>query len=181
MQILETTSGRAFVLCTSYRGMGIIGEILKEELAYTLFVQGEAPRHTLIDKFRRDRHSVLLGTTSFWQGVDVPGDALSCVIIDKLPFSPPGDPITEARIKFLRDQGRDAFREFQLPEAVMLLKQGVGRLIRSRSDRGLIALLDCRIKTRSYGRVFIRSLPEYRITHTFEDVRHFFNGGPSVG
>jgi len=173
--LLETTRGRAFVLSTSYRGMNAIREFLEDRLDYRIFCQGESPKHMLIQKFREDIHSVLIATASFWQGVDVPGEALSCVVIDKLPFSPPNDPIVSARIRYLKSRGIDAFMDYQLPEAVMALKQGVGRLIRNRSDRGLIAILDKRLRKQRYGSVFLDSLPDFAFTTHLSDVTTFFN------
>lgn len=172
-RILDVSRGRAFILCTSYRGMDIIREEIKSDLDYPLCVQGESPKHVLLERFRSDGHSVLIGTASFWQGVDVPGPALSCVIIDKLPFSIPTDPVIKARIEKIRMMGGDAFNDFQIPEAVMILKQGLGRLIRSRSDRGIAAILDHRVFTKSYGRAFLDSIPEFTRTHDFNELSAF--------
>lgn len=174
-RILEMSEGRAFILTTSYAGMEKLRALLNETIAFPLFVQGDEPKRILIEKFRSDIHSVLLATISFWQGVDVPGESLSAVIIDKLPFASPADPVTRARVEYFRENGMDPFSGFQVPSAVMMLKQGIGRLIRSRSDRGLVAVLDQRILTRSYGQKFIRSLPGFSISSNFEDVRAFFS------
>ncbi len=174
VRLLEITRGRAFVLCTSYRGMNAIRSAIKDRLDYTLIVQGDAPRNVLVERFREDTHSVLLATSSFWQGIDVPGESLSCVIIDKLPFAAPSDPITDARIRYMRSNGREPFKEYQLPEAIVVLKQGVGRLIRSRTDKGMVAILDRRLTTKSYGNQFLRSLPDFQRVKRLQEVRDFF-------
>ena len=140
-----------------------------------MLLQGSAPNSALLDEFRATENCVLFGTSSFWQGVDVPGEQLSCVIIDKLPFAVPSDPIVEARIRSLRKDGKDPFFEYQVPRAVLSLKQGFGRLIRNRKDRGLLALLDNRIVKQRYGTIFFNSLPEYTFTTTVEDVARFFD------
>ena len=131
-------------------------------------IQGETSRALLLDEFRRDRSSVLFATASFWQGVDVQGDALSCVIIDKLPFSSPGDPLVEARSEAIAAEGEDAFLTYQVPRAVLALKQGLGRLIRSREDRGILAVLDSRLHTRPYGRTFLEGLPPWPVVESPE-------------
>ncbi|HPQ39114.1 MAG TPA: ATP-dependent DNA helicase, partial [bacterium] len=172
--LLEASRGRAFVLTTSYSGLKQLRERLEDDLEYPLLVQGDAPKHRLIRDFVDDVHSVLLATISFWQGVDVPGDALSAVIIDKLPFSSPGDPIVRARIEHCNSSEGNAFMNYQLPGAIMMLKQGVGRLIRSRRDRGMVAILDHRILKRRYGRLFIQSLPPFRRASALTDVQEFF-------
>ena len=174
-RILMGTRGRGFVLCTSYRGMFEIHQHLTKRLPYRVFIQGESPKHRLIELFKQDTHSVLVATSSFWQGVDVPGEALSCVIIDKMPFTSPKDPVTSARIDFITSRGGNAFREFQLPEAIMQLKQGIGRLIRSKVDRGVVAILDGRIHSKRYGKEVISSLPAFRYTTRIDDLEQFFD------
>lgn len=172
--LLSASEGRAFVLTTSYSGLNQLRERLEETLEYRLLVQGDMPKHRLIREFTRDVHSVLLATISFWQGVDVPGDALSAVIIDKLPFSSPGDPIVRARIDHCNSHGGNAFVSYQVPSAIMMLKQGVGRLIRSRMDRGMVAVMDHRILTKFYGRMFLGSLPPFRRVTSRQEVQAFF-------
>jgi ATP-dependent DNA helicase DinG len=137
-------------------------------------VQGSAPRSELLEQFRQLGNAILLGTSSFWEGVDVRGRALSCVIIDKLPFASPGDPVLQARIDALRQQGRNPFIDYQLPNAVIALKQGVGRLIRDVDDRGVLVLCDPRLRSKAYGRVFLNSLPDMPMTHTIKGVHEFF-------
>ncbi|MBN1296180.1 ATP-dependent DNA helicase [bacterium] len=176
VSLVDISEGRAFILTTSYSGLNSLRTRLQDAIDYPLLVQGDAPKHRLISDFTRDIHSVLLATISFWQGVDVPGEALSAVIIDKLPFASPGDPMTRARIDHLNAHGGNAFIHYQVPAAVMMLKQGVGRLIRSRSDRGLVAVLDHRIVRRQYGRMFLDSLPPFRQTSSLDDLRTFFTG-----
>ncbi|MGH9477208.1 MAG: ATP-dependent DNA helicase [Terriglobales bacterium] len=174
-RLVEAARGRTFVLCTSVRQMEAFGRLLREKIAYPLLLQGSAPRHLLLERFRVTAGAVLVATSSFWQGVDVPGEQLSLVVIDRLPFAAPADPVTAARIEMLRSEGRNAFEEFQLPEAVLALKQGFGRLIRSTRDRGVLALLDKRITSKPYGRVFLQSLPAYPRTGKLEDVQNFFS------
>jgi ATP-dependent DNA helicase DinG len=174
LSILEATQGRAFVLFTSYAAMRAIQAIAEIELPYPILVQGSAPRSALLDQFRTTPNAVLLATSSFWQGVDVMGDALSCVIIDKLPFASPGDPITAARIEAIAERGGQPFGEYQVPLAILTLLQGLGRLIRHRDDRGVLAVLDPRIQTMGYGRRFLSSLPPAAITRDIADVRRFF-------
>jgi ATP-dependent DNA helicase DinG len=172
--ILERTQGRAMVLFTSYHNLNLVYGFLKDRLPYTIKRQGDAPRSALLDEFKKDIHSVLLATGSFWQGVDVPGEALSCLIIDKLPFDSPGEPLVAARINAIRERGDNAFMEYQVPSAIISLKQGLGRLIRKGSDRGILSVLDIRLMTSRYGRVFLDSLPEIPITHDLSDIREFF-------
>jgi ATP-dependent DNA helicase DinG len=172
--LLHHSRGRAFVLFTSYQQMRAVHDIVSFALRYPVLLQGTAPNSALLDEFRVTENCVLFGTSSFWQGVDVPGEQLSCVIIDKLPFAVPSDPVVEARIRSLRKAGKDAFFEYQIPEAVLALKQGFGRLIRSRKDRGVLALLDNRILKQRYGKIFTNSLPDYAFTTTTEDVARFF-------
>ncbi|NOY83386.1 MAG: ATP-dependent DNA helicase, partial [Nitrospirae bacterium] len=176
VRILQKSEGRAFLLFTSWRNLEAVYQNLSERLPYRLLKQGTQPKQVLIESFRKDISSVLFGTTSFWQGVDVAGEALSCVIIDKLPFASPGDPLTSARIDALGQQGKPAFVEYQIPLAMLSLRQGIGRLIRSRRDRGLIAILDHRITKKSYGKAFLDNLPNAPRTRTedFKTVVSFF-------
>jgi ATP-dependent DNA helicase DinG len=173
--IVEASRGRAFVLFTSYQQMRQIHELLRRRLDYPLLLQGDAPRTALIETFRNTPHAILFGTSSFWQGVDVQGEQLSCVIIDRLPFAVPTDPVVEARADAITKSGGNAFYEYQIPQAALALKQGFGRLIRATSDRGVLALLDNRIIKLSYGKIFFDSLPPYRFTNKLGDVQHFFN------
>ncbi len=175
MKVLERTKGRALVLFTSYYNLNLVYEILKERLPYAIHRQGDAPRSVLLNRFREDIHSVLLATGAFWQGVDVPGEALSCLIIDKLPFDSPGDPVVAARIDAIRSRGGNPFMEYQVPSAIISLKQGLGRLIRKRSDRGILSILDVRILTSRYGRFFLESLPPVPVTHDLSDIDRFFS------
>ena len=172
--ILERSRGRAFVLFTSYANLRTVQRIFEMSLPYPILVQGTAPRGRLLDAFRNTPHAVLLGTSSFWQGVDVAGDALSCVVIDKLPFASPSDPITAARIDALAADGGDPFGELQVPLAILTLLQGLGRLIRHRGDRGVLAVLDPRLRTMGYGRRFLASLPPAPVTFDLGDVAAFF-------
>ncbi len=177
--LILANRGRAFVLCTSLRMVGRMAELLAPRMAegMELMVQGSAPRAVLIDRFRRARAPVLVGSASFWEGVDVPGDQLSLVVIDKLPFAPPDDPVVRARAEALRARGGDPFRELQLPEAAMALKQGVGRLIRSEKDRGVLVIGDRRLLTRPYGKTLLRSLPPFGLTRSVESVVEFIRQG----
>jgi ATP-dependent DNA helicase DinG len=170
--ILHVTEGRAFVLFTSYRMLDRCHQLLAERLPFTIFRQGEAPRDVLIRRFRETANPVLFATSSFWEGVDVAGEALSCVIMDRLPFQSPGDPLVQARLDLLRSEERDPFSEFQVPTAILALKQGFGRLIRNRSDRGVVAILDKRIQTAGYGRRFLNALPPVPQTTTLEELAH---------
>jgi ATP-dependent DNA helicase DinG len=174
VEILKRTEGRAFVLFTSYANLRQVHAAAAAELEYPIFVQGNAPRSALLRDFKATPHAVLLATSSFWQGVDVVGEALSCVIIDKLPFASPGDPITAARIEAIAAQGGSAFGDYQIPLAILALKQGLGRLLRHRQDRGVLAVLDPRLRTMGYGRRFLASLPPAPITHALEDIERFF-------
>jgi ATP-dependent DNA helicase DinG len=142
-------------------------------VGFPLLLQGTAPRSVLLERFKTTPNAVLFATASFWQGVDVPGEQLSCVIIDRLPFAVPSDPIVAARVRALKEDGRDAFAEYQVPEAVLALKQGFGRLIRSRSDRGILAILDTRIQRMRYGKIFLESLPDYTTTQDLAVVARF--------
>jgi ATP-dependent DNA helicase DinG len=174
-ELLAITSGRAFLLFTSHRALREATARL-DKLPYPRLVQGEAPRATLVDRFRSTPNAVLLGTGSFWEGVDVPGDALSLVVIDKLPFAPHTDPLIAARMQAIADAGRDPFAELQVPAAALALKQGFGRLIRRRDDRGIVAILDGRIVTRTYGRTFLETLPEnLPRTSALEQVRRWWS------
>ncbi len=175
VELYRIMGGRIFVLFTSYNMMNKVAEHFKEKHEdISILKQGDMPRYVLLDVFKRDRKSLLLGTASFWQGVDVPGSSLECVVITKLPFSSPADPLNAARIEHMRKKGLDAFNEYQLPQAVLMFKQGFGRLIRSSTDRGVVAVLDPRVSTRSYGREFIKALPHCSKTSDIEDVRGFF-------
>jgi len=174
-EILHLSRGRAFVLFTSYQQMRQVYELVEPRIGYPTLIQGSAPRNVLLEEFRSTPHCVLFATASFWQGVDVPGEQLSCVIIDKLPFAVPSDPVVEARIRMLREEGRNPFYEYQIPQAALALKQGFGRLIRSRKDRGVLALLDNRITKARYGQVFFDSLPDYSFTTDVAEVEKFFN------
>ena len=174
--VLEASAGRAFVLFTSHSALQAAAAQLENTLEFPLLVQGTAPRRELLERFRELGNAVLLGTGSFWEGVDVRGAALSCVIIDKLPFSSPGDPILQARIEALRQQGINPFMAYQLPHAVINLKQGVGRLIRDRSDRGVLVLCDPRLRSKAYGRIFLKSLPQMPHTSDSDQVHEFFAG-----
>ena len=176
-RLLEISQGRAFCLFTSYNQMGQVCERVERMVKFPVFVQGTAPRSTLLEKFRTTPHAVLFATASFWQGVDVPGEQLSCVIVDRLPFAVPTDPVVAARVRALKEDGRDAFAEYQVPEAVLALKQGFGRLIRSRSDRGILAILDNRIQRMRYGKIFLESLPEYAVTQEISQVERFMQKG----
>jgi ATP-dependent DNA helicase DinG len=175
MEILMITSGRALILFTSYSNMDIVYDLINGRLPYTVFRQGDAPRSILLERFREDTHSVLLATGSFWQGVDVPGEALSCLIVDKLPFDSPGDPLVSARIESIYSKGGNPFMEYQLPSAIISLKQGLGRLIRKRTDRGVLAILDVRMLTERYGRFFFNSLPDMNVSNKLEDIQNFFS------
>ena len=165
------TRGRAFVLFTSYATLRAVQAIAEMALDYPILVQGTAPRSQLLKQFRDTPHSVLFATSSFWQGVDVVGEALSCVIVDKLPFASPGDPITAARIDAIRARGGEPFDEYQVPLAILTLQQGLGRLIRHRRDRGVLAVLDPRLRTKGYGRRFIASLPPAPVVHDLDGGR----------
>ena len=177
VRLLELSHGRAFVLFTSYANMNAVAERIAGRVEFPLLMQGEAPKAQLLDTFRRTRHAVLLATASFWQGVDVAGEQLSCVIVDKLPFASPGDPVVAARIDRLRRRGANAFGEYQVPVAVLMLKQGLGRLIRSARDRGILAVLDSRLVNKQYGRRFLESLPPARLVHDIEEVARFMAEG----
>jgi ATP-dependent DNA helicase DinG len=172
--VLQASGGRAFLLFTSYRALNQAVSLLETRVDYPLLVQGSLPKHQLLQKFEQLGNAVLLGTGSFWEGVDVRGQALSCVIIDKLPFASPGDPVMQARLDAIRQQGGNPFMDYQLPQAVIALKQGVGRLIRDVSDYGVLMLGDPRLLNKPYGRLFINSLPNMPLTRDIEDVRAFY-------
>jgi ATP-dependent DNA helicase DinG len=148
--------------------------LVEGRVPFPLMVQGQAPRTELLDRFRADVASVLFATRSFWQGVDVVGEALSCVIVHKLPFGFPGDPVLEARLEYIQEQGRDPFWDYQVPSAIIALRQGLGRLIRSQRDRGALCILDTRLLSRGYGKAFLESLPPCPVTQRLEDLRRFF-------
>jgi ATP-dependent DNA helicase DinG len=177
-QLLDISQGRAFCLFTSYAQMRDVYERVSSRLWFPTLLQGTAPRSVLLERFRSTPHAVLFATASFWQGVDVPGSQLSCVIIDKLPFAVPSDPIVAARVRALQEDGRNPFVEYQIPEAVLALKQGFGRLIRTKTDRGILAILDSRIRKMHYGKVFLDSLPRYATTQDLAEVARFMAAGP---
>jgi ATP-dependent DNA helicase DinG len=174
IRILRATEGRAFVLSTSLAGMQSLYDLVMPEVDYYCLVQGSASKSQLLTRFRETPNSVLFATSSFWQGVDVRGEQLSCVIIDKLPFAVPTDPIVAARQRYIEDQGGSSFHEYSVPQAIISLKQGLGRLIRSTTDRGVLVVLDPRLRTKSYGRMFLQSLPKCKVTNQLEDVRSIF-------
>ncbi len=175
MPVLNASRGRGFMLFTSHRALNEAASLLTGRMKYPLLVQGNAPRHELLEQFRGAGNAVLLGTTSFWEGVDVRGPALSCVIIDKLPFASPIDPVLQARLAALTARGGDPFMDFQLPQAVIILRQGVGRLIRDEQDTGVLMICDPRLSTRAYGSVFLNSLPDVLVTRELTDVECFLN------
>ena len=180
--VLRASGGRAFFLCTSLRAMHRIHELLQEQLeraglALPLLLQGEGGKNELLQRFRRLGNAVLVGSQSFWEGVDVRGGALSLVVIDKLPFAPPDDPVLSARIERMKTEGRNAFMDYQLPRAVINVKQGAGRLIRDESDRGVLMICDPRLVGKHYGRHIWRSLPPMRRTRALDDVLAFFGSG----
>jgi len=179
-EILLRSQGRALVLFTSYRNLNAVHQALDGSMPYTIYRQGDAPKSVLLQSFKEDVHSVLMATGSFWEGVDVPGESLSCLIIDKLPFDSPGDPLIAARIDRIRSQGGNPFLEYQVPSAIMALKQGLGRLIRQRTDRGILSILDVRILKSRYGKLFLSSLAPMPVCHQLDDLERFFSGGPST-
>ena len=174
-RILEHSRGRAFVLFTSYQQMRLIHDHVSMAIDYPTLLQGTGPRRALLEEFRSTPNCVLFATAAFWQGVDVPGEQLSCVIIDKLPFAVPTDPVVNARTESIRKAGGTPFYDYQIPQAAIALKQGFGRLIRAKSDRGVLVLLDNRITKQRYGQVFFDSLPDYGFTTRLEDVEKFFD------
>jgi ATP-dependent DNA helicase DinG len=174
IKIVNATEGRAFVLSTSLAGMQSLYELAMTEIEYPCFLQGSASKGRLLERFRETPNAVLFATSSFWQGVDVRGEQLSCVIIDKLPFAVPTDPIVAARQRYIEDEGGSSFFEYSVPQAIISLKQGLGRLIRSTTDRGVLAVLDPRLKTKSYGRLFLKSLPQCEVTSNIDDLAQVF-------
>jgi ATP-dependent DNA helicase DinG len=175
VKILGISQGHAFVLCTSNFSMNTLYELVSMRVNYPCLVQGSMSKAGLLDRFRKTSNAVLFATSSFWQGVDVRGEQLSCVIIDKLPFAVPSDPVVAARTRFIDESGGKSFFDYSVPQAVITLKQGIGRLIRSKTDKGVIALLDTRLRTKSYGRDFLNSLPRMRITSELKDVASIFD------
>ncbi len=173
--LTEITQGRAFVLCTSNRNM-LAFHRASRELPYRILLQGEKPKSRLLEEFRAEP-SVLFATSSFWEGVDVPGDALSLVIIDRLPFAPPGDPVVAARLRALEERGQDGFSELSVPAAALALRQGFGRLVRRKTDRGLVAVLDRRLVTKGYGRAFLATLPRCPLLRTVDEARAWWERG----
>jgi ATP-dependent DNA helicase DinG len=180
VKIVNATEGRAFVLSTSLSGMNDLFERVAPEIDYPCFVQGSGSKGALLKKFRTTPHAVLFATASFWQGVDVRGEQLSCVIIDKLPFAVPSDPVVAARQRYIEDQGGSSFYEYSVPQAIISLKQGLGRLIRSTTDRGVLAVLDPRLRTKMYGQTFLQSLPPCRVTSDVDELWRVFESGFSV-
>lgn len=178
VKLLEISKGRAFCLFTSYFQMKEVYERVSGRVKFPMLLQGTAPKSILLERFRTTPNAVLFATASFWQGVDVPGTQLSCVIVDKLPFAVPSDPIVAARVKALQEDGRNPFAEYQVPEAVLALKQGFGRLIRSKTDRGILSILDNRISRMAYGRIFVESLPDYSTTQDLSEVERFMENHP---
>jgi ATP-dependent DNA helicase DinG len=180
IKIVNATRGRAFVLCTSFAGMNEMFERVASEIDYPCLVQGSAAKGELLKRFRSTPNAVLFATSSFWQGVDVRGEQLSCVIIDKLPFAVPSDPIVAARQRHIEDEGGSSFYEYSVPQAVISLKQGLGRLIRSTTDRGVLAVLDPRLRTKMYGKTFLQSLPPCRITSDIRELPRVFEARASA-
>ena len=174
LEVTHASQGRAFCLFTSHAMLKNIHRRIRNKISWPLLVQGHAPRQKLLDQFVQSDNQVLLGTSSFWEGVDVKGDALSCVIIDKLPFASPSHPVLRRRLQLCEEQGGNPFFDLQIPSAVIALKQGVGRLIRSEQDRGVLVICDPRVTGKSYGRRFVSSLPAIPMTHSLSDIRQFF-------
>jgi len=184
--VLRASGGRAFFLCTSLRAMRRVHELLADRLArdgleLPLLLQGEQGKNELLERFRRLGNAILIGSQSFWEGVDVRGEALSLVVIDKLPFAPPDDPVLSARIERLRSEGRNAFLEYQLPRVVINVKQGAGRLIRDETDRGVLMICDPRLIAKTYGKRIWRSLPPMQRTRELADAVAFFSGASGAG
>ena len=186
LPVLRASGGRAFLLFTTLRGMRLAHQLLAERFAaegidHPLLVQGQGTRTDLLDRFRKLGNAVLVASASFWEGVDVRGEALSVVVLDKLPFAPPDDPVLQARIEALKRAGRNAFMEYQLPQAAIALKQGAGRLIRDETDRGVLMIGDVRLVTKPYGRVLTASLPPMRRTRDLADVEAFLAAATGPG
>lgn len=179
VKLLNITNGRAFVLSTSFYSMNALYELVSSRVSFPCFVQGTMSKAGILESFKQTPNAVLFATSSFWQGVDVRGEQLSCVIIDKLPFAVPSDPVVAARTKFIDENGGKSFFEYSVPNAIISLKQGIGRLIRSKTDTGVIALLDSRLRTKGYGKDFLNSLPKTKITTELKDVAEMFDGGKS--
>ncbi|MCY4218529.1 MAG: ATP-dependent DNA helicase [Gammaproteobacteria bacterium] len=176
VEIATVSRGRAFCLFTSFMMLNCVYDLVRAEVDWPLYRQGDMPKQTLINNFIENEHSVLFGTSTFWQGVDIKGDALSCVIIDKLPFGSPGDPVIKSRIQYCHEQGNNPFKQIQIPEAVVILKQGVGRLIRSETDRGVLVICDSRILKKPYGKIFLDSLPKIPIVGDIRKIKEFYRG-----
>ncbi len=175
--LLKASQGRAFLLFTSYKALKEAAKWLRAKSDYRLFIQGEMPKTQILAEFRQCDNGVLLGTNSFWEGVDVKGDALSCVIIDKIPFASPGDPVLQARLEAMSQQGQSGFMQIQIPQAVIMLKQGVGRLIRDEKDHGVMVICDPRLTQKSYGKIFLRSLPPMPVARDLGAAQQFFSEG----
>jgi ATP-dependent DNA helicase DinG len=174
LPVLEATQGRAFFLFTSHQALNQAAQMLSRSADYPLFVQGTQPKTQLLESFKASSNGVLLGTSTFWEGVDVPGPSLSCVIIDKLPFASPADPVLHAKLEKLRQDGLNPFSTHQLPVAIITLRQGVGRLIRDHEDRGVLMLCDPRLLNKPYGKLFLNSLPAMPRSHSIADIQQFF-------
>jgi ATP-dependent DNA helicase DinG len=181
LALCRASRGRALVLTTSYRALDELALRVAPELSYPVLCQGDAPRERLLARFREEVESVLIATATFWQGVDVPGEALSLLVIDKLPFAPPDDPLVQARCERIAAEGGDWFADYSVPTAILQLRQGFGRLVRSRTDRGVVAILDTRLRTRPYGRRFLAALPPCRVVSDLAAVTEFFSLGTSGG
>ena len=175
-ELIGITGGGAFVLCTSNRAMRAMHAALKARLELPVYVQGEAPKHLLLSKFRAAEHAVLVATMSFWEGVDVPGHALRLVVLDKIPFAVPTDPVVAARSQQIEQAGGNAFAQYSVPSAAITLKQGFGRLIRTQTDAGIVAILDPRVLTRGYGRMLLGTLPPARQIRDIDQLREFWQG-----
>jgi ATP-dependent DNA helicase DinG len=172
-QLINATGGNAFLLFTSYRMLSLVAGMLRKRLKNKLFVQGEQQRSDLLRDYLQTPHAVLLGTSSFWEGVDVKGDKLKLVIIDKLPFRSPGDPVYKRRLQYVAEQGGNAFNDVQVPEATISLRQGVGRLIRDIHDRGIVMIADSRLQTKGYGQSMLQSLPAMRVSKKLDEALSF--------